>query len=161
MTVVLTTKYLEMRARLQPSQSAAEDTRLVEESVEPDWIREADQISDELGSLKDAITSLEQKQVQKRQATFQDALNEEILVLRQRLVGRLQAAGQRIGRYERGSPSPADAEEKLFRGFVVRALKAQLGARTQDFRTLQSRFLNAVVQERSANAEKTHFSAEA
>ena len=145
MTVVLTTKYLEMRARLQPSQSAAEDTRLVEESVEPDWIREADQISDELGSLKDAITSLEQKQVQKRQATFQDALNEEILVLRQRLVGRLQAAGQRIGRYERGSPSPADAEEKLFRGFVVRALKAQLGARTQDFRTLQSRFLNAVV----------------
>lgn len=42
MTVVLTTKYLEMRARLQPGQSTAEDTRLVEESVEPDWIREAD-----------------------------------------------------------------------------------------------------------------------
>lgn len=80
--------------------------------------------------------------------TFQDALNEEILVLRQRLVGRLQAAGQRIGRYERGAPNQSDAEEKLFRGFVVRALKAQLGARTQDFRALQSRFLNAVVQER-------------
>ena len=70
MTVVLTTKYLEMRARLQPGQSMAEDTRLVEESVEPDWIREADQISDELGSLKAAITSLEQKQAQKRQETF-------------------------------------------------------------------------------------------
>ncbi|CAL6045532.1 Syntaxin_16 [Hexamita inflata] len=140
----LTQKFIEARTRLQPYPPMAETTPLIPEIADPDWIKNAYQIQEELGKIDKMIKQIDGKQVQKTKAQFQDALNQEILVMRSQLVKQMQDTSKRIQRYEHQQIDPSDLEARIFLKYSAKSMKQLMNTLTNNFRVLQSKFIDGL-----------------